>query len=335
MDVCLVKGCGSPAKGRGLCYLHYQRLRKNGSPLKTRKAQSVGLSPKLRFARYAHRRTDGCWQWTGGTTAKGYGLFRLRGRSMTAAKAAWLLYRGEVPDRHWVCHGCENPLCVNPDHLFIETPENIAADRIRYGHRHRTAVGERPLREHPKLAQLVCCIKGCDRPINARDMCKYHYARFHEKTTPESLEKRLLRHRRRTSVGCWLFVGSRQKFGYGQLRGDNGAPELAHRAAWKVWRGPIPKGKYILHRCHNPACFNPDHLMVGTQQDNMDQMHAAGRQKHAPALGERNGNSKLTAQAVKTIRRSRKTVTELARMFGVSASSISAVRKRKIWTHVK
>src|SRR5256885_74384 len=78
--------------------------------------------------------------------------------------------------------------------------------------------------------------------------------------------------------GCWEWVGSKRELGYGQVR-YKGRSARAHRIAWELTFGEIPDGRSVLHKCDNPPCINPDHLFLGTQQDNVDDMFRKGRQK--------------------------------------------------------
>jgi hypothetical protein len=76
--------------------------------------------------------------------------------------------------------------------------------------------------------------------------------------------------------GCWLWLGSVSSGGYGQLK-IGGKLHRAHRLAWIVFRGPIPAGMMVCHRCDVPLCVNPDHLFVGTARDNFRDCLAKGR----------------------------------------------------------
>lgn len=69
---------------------------------------------------------------------------------------------------------------------------------------------------------------------------------------------------------------------YGTV-GREGARLLAHRAAWELTNGPIPPGMFVCHRCDNPPCVRPDHLFLGTNADNIEDMRKKGRD-HAPRL---------------------------------------------------
>lgn len=82
--------------------------------------------------------------------------------------------------------------------------------------------------------------------------------------------------------GCWNWSLGKDRIGYGRLKVSMGTREAfrftsAHRYAYELWRGVIPDGLCVLHRCDNRACCNPEHLFLGTQQDNMRDMHAKNR----------------------------------------------------------
>ncbi len=100
--------------------------------------------------------------------------------------------------------------------------------------------------------------------------------------------------------GCWLWIGNRCPKGYGILAVKR-RPKRAHRVSWEMHFGAIPEGLLICHRCDTPGCIRPDHLFIGTQQDNLDDMYQKGRgptgdknglRKHPEARspGERNGS---------------------------------------------
>lgn len=77
----------------------------------------------------------------------------------------------------------------------------------------------------------------------------------------DSLKQRLLS-RREVRNGCWEWQGTRKPDGYGAITLDR-RPHYVHRVSWEVFNGPIPDGKWILHHCDNPPCFNPAHLFLG------------------------------------------------------------------------
>lgn len=81
------------------------------------------------------------------------------------------------------------------------------------------------------------------------------------------------------SDGCWIWVGSRNVKGYGQIQlGRRGLrPVLAHRASWEIHFGPIPDGQFVMHKCDNPPCVRPDHLRLGSAAENTRDMIAKGR----------------------------------------------------------
>ncbi len=76
-----------------------------------------------RFWKYAHK-ADGCWLWTGTLRPDGYGVLGLGGRKdglIRAHRLSWIIRGLDLPDNMIVCHKCDTPPCVNPEHLFIGT----------------------------------------------------------------------------------------------------------------------------------------------------------------------------------------------------------------------
>lgn len=75
---------------------------------------------------------------------------------------------------------------------------------------------------------------------------------------------------------CWEWMGTKNLNRYGNFS-SRYFSSLAHRASWEIFIGPIPDGLVICHKCDNPSCVNPEHLFLGTQHDNMQDMAQKGR----------------------------------------------------------
>lgn len=118
--------------------------------------------------------------------------------------------------------------------------------------------------------------------------------------------------------------------GYGCTTIGGDIHARVHRLAYQFKVGSIPIGLFVCHRCDNKLCINPEHLFLGTTQDNMRDRDEKNRQ----AKGERITNSKLTESEIREIRKSTETNVSDANKYGVSASAISYVKNRQTWKHV-
>lgn len=101
------------------------------------------------------------------------------------------------------------------------------------------------------------------------------------------LQRRIKKHSIVSESGCWLWQGAKKPNGYGNMTWA-GKSLIAHRAAWLAYHGHIPDGMQVCHHCDTPACVNPGHLFLGSQQDNIADMDAKRRRVSADFSGESN-----------------------------------------------
>ncbi len=138
---------------------------------------------------------------------------------------------------------------------------------------------------------------------------------------------------------CWLWTGlidKRPNNRYGRFHLSK-REVRAHRVAWVLENGQIPKGLQVLHNCpggnDRPECCNPRHLWLGTNDENMADMVAKGRQ----VRGERQHSAKLDEDKVREIRRRHaagESPNQLANEYGVVPSAVYFVVSRQHWAHV-
>lgn len=162
------------------------------------------------------------------------------------------------------------------------------------------------------------------------------------KPTLEPIAQKMERLTQKTG-GCWLWLGYRNRAGYGALTHDN-VKWLAHRLSYSLaHKVTIPKGVVVRHKCDNPACVNPEHLELGEQLDNVRDMafrkreNFFGRKNHEQ-VGERNPVAKLTAAQVQEIRTRRaqgELLSSLAAEFGISKSYVGNLAAGRKWKHLE
>lgn len=132
-------------------------------------------------------------------------------------------------------------------------------------------------------------------------------------------------------TGCWIWKGMKSKTGYGQVKRD-GKFIFAHRYSYLIHKGDLGD-KFVLHKCDVRLCVNPDHLSLGTQKENQQDM----KQKKRHMFGEKSPNAKLKEsdvlkmyelydQGIGTIR--------LARMFGVTKNLTWRIVRGLQWEYL-
>lgn len=135
-----------------------------------------------------------------------------------------------------------------------------------------------------------------------------------------------------TETGCWEKSGTK-KGTYGKVR-IAGETIFTHRASYLYHFKSIPSNLFVLHKCDNPSCCNPEHLFLGTQLDNMQDMQKKGRRVSITLKGDLNGNSRLKEAEVINIFLSNVPREWLARNYAVSVNTIDAIKTGRIWKHI-
>ena len=141
-------------------------------------------------------------------------------------------------------------------------------------------------------------------------------------------EQRFWNQVKKSRRGCWNWTGHSCR-GYGRIR-VSGKIQKASRFSYQLHYGPIPEGVWVLHKCDNKLCVNPEHLELGDAKKNTQD--AVNRGCIKPMRGEKHPLSKLTQKQVDEIKANPlSTQRELAIKYGVSSQLIGSIRRGKLW----
>lgn len=132
-----------------------------------------------------------------------------------------------------------------------------------------------------------------------------------------------------TTGGCWENIShTKDKDGYGKIQ-LNGKCWRIHRLVYCLENGiELDENIVVRHKCDNPCCFNPNHLEIGTIQDNIDDR----KERKRSARGESHGKTKLTDKQVLEIFYASGSQTSIAKIYGVSQKTISLIKRKEVHT---
>jgi hypothetical protein len=182
-----------------------------------------------------------------------------------------------------------------------------------------------------------CKIVGCEKPHQARGLCRTHYQwqSQHGGFTEKGLKDKTLSERfwekvdKKNDDQCWAWQGAKDGKGYGLIKTIGGKiqQERAHRLSYQMFKGEIPEGLFVCHKCDNRGCVNPAHLFIGTHRENMQDMVDKGR-----ASKKRNYHI-LTKEQAKAVYDVRYTVNAkvLAKQLDVSRAAIYTIWSQRNW----
>jgi hypothetical protein len=279
-DQCTIEGCTRTPHGRGLCSVHYDRIRTHGETTDPRERKF--------WAQVDKRGPDDCWPWTGAVQGGGYGTFGATGGRL-AHRVAYEYVIGPIPKSlvlDHLCHtrdpqcsdgvSCVHRRCCNFLHLEpVSRRENVR--RGRSGDSWGYTVDPGPAK--PRQLALPVCVTcgGTEKPIYKSGKCRPCYrkwlkdpdvkrpsTRTREERFWEKVYKRGPVPDQRPELGrCWLWIaGINGGTGYGMFSIRHGQMMDAHRFSYLLAHGAIPEGHDVHHLCYVRRCVRPEHLQA-------------------------------------------------------------------------
>jgi len=188
----------------------------------------------------------------------------------------------------------------------------------------------------------VCSLDGCERKHMAKDLCNIHYQKRYRTGNPLTihlLEDPIKRFNKKIKInektGCHEWIGSKLPKGYGTFRLNTETAIRAHRFSYEYYKHKIPENMHCLHNCDNPSCVNPDHLFLGTNNDNVKDKMRKGR-SYRP-IGEKHPFAKIKdadVYKIKELIASGYSYRETSILMNTTIHIVAQIGMNKTWTHL-
>lgn len=123
-----------------------------------------------RFEKYVVRSEGGCWDWRACKNEHGYGILGVAGKNERAHRVSWTLTNGPIPKGLRVLHRCDNPVCSNPQHLFLGTAGDNTQDMVRKGRARGSPPGEQSTAGHLREEDVYLVRELCAAGFKRREV---------------------------------------------------------------------------------------------------------------------------------------------------------------------